>query len=246
MTTAESAIGLIAAIRSGDLDALQRLLDEHPGLATSRLGGQGGGRTPLHVVTDWPGFFPNGPEAAQLLIRAGADVDSRGDDEEHGETPLHWAASSDDAAVAAVLIDAGANLEMPNGSIGTPLANAVGYACWNVARLLVASGATVDALWEAAALGLLERLEELLADDSIATPENISQAFWHACGGGQRRAAERLLDLGADLNGVPDYAERTPLDVAGGGGTQDSNVVEWLKKLGARSADSDTTGGSNG
>src|SRR5580700_4544003 len=227
-------------------DALQRLVDEHPSLATSRLGGPGGGRTPLHVVTDWPGFFPNGPEAAQLLIRAGADVDSRGDDEEHGETPLHWAASSDDAAVAAVLIDAGANLDMPNGSIGTPLANAVGYACWNVARLLVARGATVDALWQAAALGLLERLEELLADESIATPENISQAFWHACAGGQRRAAERLLGLGADLNWVPDYAKRTPLDVAGGGGTQDSTVVDWLKQLGARSTGSETAGGSDG
>ena len=246
MTTAEVAIAVIAAIRSGDLDGLQRLVDEHPGLASSRLGGAGGGRTPLHVVTDWPGFFPNAPEAAQLLIRAGADVDSRGDDEEHGETPLHWAASSDDAAVAAVLIDAGANLEMPNGSIGTPLANAVGYACWNVARLLVARGAAVDTLWEAAALGLLGRLEELIADDSIATPENISQAFWHACGGGQRRAAERLLGLGADLNGVPDCAEKTPLDVAGGGGTQDSNVVEWLKQLGACSTVSGTAGGSNG
>jgi ankyrin repeat protein len=135
---------------------------------------------------------------------------------------------------------------VPNGSIGTPLANAVGYACWNVARLLVARGATVDTLWAAAALGLLERLEELLADASIATPENISQAFWHACGGGQRRAAERLLGLGADLNGVPDYAEKTPLEVAGGGGTQDSNVVEWLKHLGARSTDSDPAGGSDG
>jgi len=111
-----------------------------------------------------------------------------------------------------------------------------------VARLLVARGATVGALWEAAALGPLQRLEELLADESMATPENISQAFWHACAGGQRRAAERLLGLGADLNGVPDYAERTPLDVAGGGSTQDSNVIEWLKQLGARSTDSDIAG----
>ena len=139
-TTAEVAIALIAVIRSGDLDALQRLVDEHPGLASAPLRGPGGGRTPLHVVTDWPGFFPNGPQAAQLLIRAGADVDSRGDDEEHGESPLHWAASSDDAAVAAVLIDAGAKLDMPNGSIGTPLDYAIGYGCWNVARLLVQHG----------------------------------------------------------------------------------------------------------
>ena len=245
MTTAEVAIEVIAAVHSGDLDALQRLIDEHPGLATSRLGGPGGGRTPLHVVTDWPGFFPNAPEAARLLIGAGADVDSRGDDEENGETPLHWAASSDDAAVAAVLIDAGANLDVPNGSIGTPLANAVGYGCWNVARLLVAGGAIVNGLWEAAALGLLERLEQLLLDESIATAENISQAFWHACAGGQRRAAERLLGLGADFNWIPDYSYGTPLDAADGGGTQQSNVIEWLRQLGARSAGSDTAGGGN-
>jgi len=245
MTTDSDAIATIAAIRTGDLDGLQRLLTDNPDLAASKLE-IAKGRTPLHVVTDWPGYFPNGPRIAQLLIDAGADVNDRGTDSENGEAPLHWAASSDDAAVAAVLIDAGANLDMPNGSIGTPLANAVGYACWNVARLLVARGATVDTLWEAAALGLLERLEELLADESIATPENISQAFWHACGGGQRRAAERLLGLGADLNGVPDYAERTPLDVAGGGGTQDENVVAWLKRLGARSTVSESAGGSSG
>jgi uncharacterized protein len=86
----------------------------------------------------------------------------------------------------------------------------------------------------------------LLVDGSIATAENISQAFWHACAGSQRRAAERLLGLGADLNWVPDYAHGTPLDAADGGGTQQSNVIEWLKQLGARSTDSDTAGGSNG
>jgi Ankyrin repeats (3 copies) len=159
MTAPEVASAVIAAVHSGDLGTLRQLVEEHPGLASSGLGGAAGGRTPLHVVTDWPGFFPNGPEAAQLLIDAGADVDAHGDDE-NGETPLHWAASSDDAAVAAVLIDAGADVNMPHGSIGTPLANAVGYGCWNVARLLVACGATVHGLWEAAALGLLDALEE--------------------------------------------------------------------------------------
>ena len=154
MTAPEVASAVTAAVHSGDLGTLRQLVEEHPRLASSGLGGAAGGRTPLHVVTDWPGFFPKGPEAAQLFIDAGADVDAHGDDE-NGETPLHWAASSDDAAVAAVLIDAGANINMPHGSIGAPLANAVGYGCWNVARLLVARGATVDGLWEAAALGLL-------------------------------------------------------------------------------------------
>jgi uncharacterized protein len=236
MTGPEVASAVIAAVHSGDLEGLRRLVEEQPGLASSCLGGAAGGRTPLHVVTDWPGFFPNRPQAAQLLINAGADVDTHGDDE-HGETPLHWAASSDDAAVAAVLIDAGADVNMPDGSIGTPLANAVGYGCWNVARLLVARGATVDGLWEAAALGLLDVLDELLADESVTTPASISQAFWHSCGGGQRRAAERLLNLGADLYWVPEYARGTALDAARGRGTQRSNLIEWLEYRRARSSE---------
>jgi hypothetical protein len=236
MTTDSDAIATIAAIRAGDLAALQRLLDDNAGLAASRLK-IAKGRTPLHVVTDWPGYFPNGPRIAQLLIDAGADVNDRGTDGDKGETPLHWAASSDDVDVAAVLIDGGADIEMPNGSIGTPLDNAIGYGCWNVARLLVASGAKVDALWHAAALGLLDRLDELLADDSLATSEKINQAFWHACAGAQRRAAELLLDRGAQMSWVPDYAEGTALDAARGGGTRQNNVIEWLETRGAQAPD---------
>ena len=67
----------------------------------------------------------------------------------------------------------------------------------------------------------------------------MSQAFWHACVGGQRRAAEYLLSRGADLNREPDYAEGTPLDAAGGLGTRQENVISWLRGLGASSASSD-------
>ena len=151
------------------------------------------------------------------------------------ETPLHWAASNDDVEVAAALIDAGADLEAPRGSIGTPLANAVGYGCWHVARLLVERGARVDQPWQAAALGLRRRLEELLGDQPPA--DEVSKAFWHACSGGQRRVAEYLLARGADLNWIPDYADGTPLDAAGGRGTGQENVIEWLRSLGAQTAD---------
>jgi ankyrin repeat protein len=236
-TTAEDALRVIAAVHAGDHDTLQRLVEENPDVATARLGGIARGRTALHVVTDWPGYFPNGPRIAQLLIDAGADVNDRGTDDEDGETPLHWAASSDDVDVAAVLIDAGADIEMPNGSIGTPLDNAIGYGCWHVARLLVARGAKVDRLWHAAALGLLDRLDALLAGESEHTPEKISQAFWHACGGGQRRAAERLLEKGADLNWTPDYAQGTPLDAARRQGTREGNVIQWLESRGAGSSE---------
>ena len=116
-----------------------------------RKGLKGGWRLALLAAVDWPGYFPAAPAAAALLLEAGADPnDNNGGD--RPETPLHWAASTDDVDVAVVLIDNGADLETPGGSIGTPLDNAIGYACWHVARLLVARGAPAGR--EASARGL--------------------------------------------------------------------------------------------
>jgi uncharacterized protein len=227
------AARLVLAIRTGNTAAIKHLLKDNPHLARARLGARGRSKTPLHVVTDWPGYFPEGPQMASLLIAAGAEVDAVSTPGAP-ETPLHWAASSDDVDVAEVLIDAGADLEKPDGSIGTPLDNAIGYACWHVARLLAARGARVDKLWHASALGMLTRLRELLAEDP--TGDEISQAFWHACAAGQRRAAEHLLDEGASLDWIPDYAEGTALDAASGLGTRQENVLTWLRELGAPSA----------
>jgi hypothetical protein len=228
------AVELTLAIHGGDLVTLRHLLNGSPELATVRMVGRkglaGGWRTPLHAATDWPGYFPAAPASVALLFEAGADPnDTCGG--ARPETPLHWAASNDDLDVAALLIDAGADLETPGGSIGTPLDNAIGYGCWNVARLLADKGARVDELWHAAALGMLSRLEELIAD----APDHveISKAFWHACAGAQRRAADCLLSHGAELNWVPGYAEGTPLDAAYGPGTRRENVISWLRELGA-------------
>jgi uncharacterized protein len=229
----DAVAGLVQAIHGGDVASVRRLIAASPELVHSPLGGPFKTRSALHIVTDWPGYFPNGPEITRILLAAGADPNYR-DPKPGSETPLHWAASSDDVDVASVLIDGGADIEIPDGSIGTPLDNAIGYACWNVARLLVASGVKIDKFWHAAALGLLTRLVEL----TEAEPENAerSKAFWHACAGGQRRAAEYLLVRGADLNWIPDYAEGTPLDAANGLGTRQENVLSWLRGEGARSA----------
>ena len=240
----QAAVDLRAAVRTGDVGAVQRMLRADPALATARLGSaETGSATPLHLVADWPGYFPNGPQIAGLLIGAGADPNalttSRGFSQPGpgSETPLHYAASSDDLEVAEAIIDGGADLEVPGGSIGTPLDNAVGYGCWHVARLLVNRGARVEKAWHAAALGMVARLEAILGSDPAAY--DVSQAFWHACAGGQRRAAEYLLSRGADLNWEPDYAHGTPLDSATGMGTRQENVISWLRELGARSASSD-------
>jgi hypothetical protein len=136
------AVELRSAVRAGDVAAIQRLLRNDPALASARLvGNDGGSGTPLHLVADWPGYFPNGPEIVRLLIDAGADPNAltsgRDSPGPGDETPLHYAASSDDVDVAEALIEGGANIETPGGSIGTPLDNAIGYGCWHVARLLV-------------------------------------------------------------------------------------------------------------
>ena len=168
----------------------------------------------------------------RLLIEAGADPSFR-HPTRCDETALHWAASSDDVEVAAALIDGGADIEVPGGSIGTPLANAVGYGCWHVARLLVARGARIGTLWQAAALGDRVRVDEFLAADPPPTSSDIDAAFWQACHGGQRRMAEHLLAQGASINFIPEYSKQTALQAAGGTGTQRQTLVDWLKQRGA-------------
>ena len=230
------AQALVAAIHAGELGSLTELLDEHPGLAAARLvDDQGGSGTPLHAAADWPGFFPHGPEVVALLIGAGADPNASVEGSWHAETPLHWAASSDDVDVARALLDGGADIEATGASIagGTPLDDAVGYGCWQVARLLVERGARVDRLWHAAALGLRSRAEELLAA-SPPSKQQLTDAFWQACHGGQRRMAEYLLGLGAELNGTPSWGESTALDVADSLDTGREALVGWLRSQGAQ------------
>jgi hypothetical protein len=230
------ARALVAAIHAGELGSLAGLLEEHPGLAAARIADdKGGSGTPLHAAADWPGFFPHGPEVVAMLIGAGADPSVPVEGSWHAETPLHWAASSDDVEVARALIDGGADIEAAGASIagGTPLDDAVGYGCWQVARLLVERGARIDRLWHAAALGIRSRAEELIAA-SPPDRQQLTDAFWQACHGGQRRMAESLLALGAELNGTPSWAQSTPLDAADGLDTGREGLVGWLRSQGAQ------------
>src|SRR6266853_3792708 len=158
------AIALMTAIRAGDLQSLRRLLEENPRAASSRIQDEKGAlRTLLHVATDWPGHFPNGPAVVHLLIRSGANPNAQMEGSRHSETPLHWAASSDDVEVIDALLDRGAQIEATGASIagGTPLDDAVGYGQFNAARRLVEHRA-ITKLWHAAALGLLPRVQEFV------------------------------------------------------------------------------------
>jgi uncharacterized protein len=231
------AVAAVEAIHAGDIETLKRLLLENPGLATARLGDDdpdGMSRTLLHVVTDWPGHFPNGAATVGALVEAGADVNARFRGP-HAETPLHWAASSDDVEVLDALLDAGADIEVAGAVIagGTPLTDARAFGQWQAARRLVERGAQTT-LDDAAAMGLQDRVEEAFAGETQLSTEDINRAFWFASHGGQRPAAEYLLDRGAELNWIPPWEPQTPLDAAER--NEAGELVEWLRARGARSA----------
>jgi uncharacterized protein len=228
---------LVEAIHAGEVERVKDLITENQGLAAARLvDHKGGSGTSLHAATDWPGYFPNGPQIVSVLMHAGADPSIPVEGSWHAETPLHWAASSDDVEVARALIDGGADIEAMGASLGggTPLDDAVGYGCWQVARLLVERGAAVD-FGQAAALGLMTRTQELLAT-GVPTGEEITDAFWGACHGGQRRMAELLVNLGADVNSTPSWGESRPLDAADSQDTGRQALVTWLRERGATKA----------
>jgi hypothetical protein len=227
------AVAAVEAIQAGDVPALRRLLVEHPDLATVQLGDVGVSRTLLHVATDWPGFYPNGPAAVAALIEAGADVDARFVGP-HAETPLHWAASSDDVEVLDVLLDAGADIEATGAVVarGTALDDAVAFGQWQAARRLVERGAR-PRLWHAAALGLLERLAAFFEQTPPPSPDEVTYAFWSACDGGQLQAAAYLFGYGADPNWVGYDHHLTPLAAARRAGAD--ALVAWLYRRGGRS-----------
>ena len=228
------------AIKCGDLETLQKMVTAHAELSAARIKDNRGSKMLLHVVTDWPGFFPNGPAVVKLLISSGADpnVRTEGADNQPGETPLQYAASSDDVEVAEALVIGGADIEARGGSIagGTALENAVGYGCWRVARLLLQHGAKVEKLWQAAALGMTSRVDEFFQQAPAPSAEEVNHAFWQGCRGGYRRTVEYLFARGADLNWTPDYAREKPLEIATKAGTDTGReaLVNWLREKGAQ------------
>ncbi len=231
------AAAVVNAIHAGRVEELRRLLSVHDGLAGAQLGDDdpdGMSRSLLHVATDWPGHFPNVAETIKALVEAGADVNARFHGP-HQETPLHWAASSDDVDAVHALLDTGADIDADGGVIagGTPLGDATAFAQWNAARVLVARGAHAR-LFDLAALGMTSDVLALI-DSSAPSPDEINHAFWSACHGNQVTTAQALAELGAELDWLPGWERATPLDIAARVGAHDT--IRWLHTQGARTCE---------
>lgn len=137
--------------------------------------------TPLHVAC-----AEGAAEAVAALIEQGVEV---GRPNWRGETGLHIAAMNKDAAIARLLIEAGAPLGVSKENNGrAPLHVAVNQRATEVAALLVEAGAELEArdeagwtpLHTACARGGAEEVELLL--EAGADPEARTQASTRARG----------------------------------------------------------------
>lgn len=237
-----------------DLRRLARLISRHPDVVTSSMqnwSDHPAGASPLGYIAmarfdtgrnRWRDLEGTG-EVARTLIAAGAQVDG---DEGDSESPLITAASYGDAAVAKVLIEAGANLDAratdDAGGVprGTALLHAAVFGMTEVVDALVAAGATIGGIEEAAAAGDIsgwlnpetpedariralvmaadhQRLDVIDQLVAAGTPvDGVDPVFGghplrRAAAGGRPATVRRLLTLGADPNlADPEYG-LTPL-----------------------------------
>ena len=70
-------------------------------------------------------------------------------------------------------------------------------------------------------------------DDDQPTPDDITEALWLACHGGQQTAAEYLLNHGGDINWIG-YDQLTPWDAARRSDAME--LADWLTERGAKPA----------
>jgi hypothetical protein len=127
-TTETLAQALTSAIQTGEVEALQQLLDGDPLIPKARiLDLKGVSRSLLHIAVDWPGNFPRVSRTIRLLIERGADPESPMVGGNAPERPLHWAASCNDVDALDALLDGGADIEGPGAIFtnGTAMSDAV-------------------------------------------------------------------------------------------------------------------------
>lgn len=180
------------------------------------------GMTPLVAATrdSWHGR----PEAVMTLLANGADP-RIGDGE--GNTPLHHAARSSDPGVAALLRDAGAEIDPLNHDHASPLALACTAGNWRLARFLLERGAKPDLPGAVPALHAaaggdeddpagVQLLLKHRAKADARDPRGRS-ALHEAAFAGHPEIVGILLGAGADIH-ARDGEQRTPfLEAARGG-----------------------------
>ena len=149
---ADGQTALLAVARTGNVEAAQLLLDYG---ATVDAREQWGGQTALM----WASARRH-PRMIEFLISHGADINARSLDRDYqrhvtaegrpknmdsgGLTPLLYAARENCMACVEVLLENGADIDLPDPGGVSPLLVAVMNANWDLARQLILAGADVN------------------------------------------------------------------------------------------------------
>lgn len=249
----------VAAIKSGDVEALRALVSADPSLATSRSSTSH--PTLLQCVVLQGESAPNQIDMVRMLIEAGAELTG----------PLRACGSCDNAAAARLLLDHGAAADGSGG--WSPLEEALYWRSRRVIDVLLQRGAAIHNLRIAAGLGRTDLMEGFFTeggdlrseagtvnwpwgDLNVIESSNfdragknmqaakfasfaqdrqgiIDNAFVYACMHGHIAAAKFLLERGAQINAIAggfDYSG-TALHYAALNGHR--AMVDWLIEHGA-------------
>ncbi len=195
-------IALTEAIKNGDTSKIKELIARGADVNARNLSGD----TLLHVAV-----FREKAEAVRLLLGAGANPDVLNTkpawDPPAAYSPLHWAAVENMTEIVKLLLDGGADINIPDSYGQTPLLMSV-MQDTAMTVFLVAKGADVDK-----------------ANLSGNTP------LHEAVVGGKKGIVTLLLEKGAKIN-QKDRQSRTPLDVA-----EDEDMKKLLLKHGAKTGE---------
>jgi ankyrin repeat protein len=242
----------VEALITGDVATLESLLRENPELVRARSTRVTHFDPPVHRATLLHYVAANGVEGyrekspknavavAEILLRAGAEVDALADMYGGRCTTMSMLVSSCHPAKAGVqvalvetLLDFGAAIEgRGSGQWGSPLMTALAFGFVSAAEALAKRGARVDNIAAAAGLGRLADVRQLLATSDT---ESRHRALALAAQHGHVEILRLLLDAGEDpnrYNPKGNHGHSTPLHQAVWSGHD--AVVRLLVERGAR------------
>ena len=179
------------AVQSGNLEQVERLIEQDPALVNPRPDGDSGGEEvpPLHLAA-----YENHFEIAQFLLKNGADVNLYIKNDK--ATPIMAAMN---AKMAKLLIAHGADIDVRgHHSHKTPLQAAADWGNVELAKVLIGAGAELD-IESAVKLGRTEAVVAML-EKKPWLAKAPRRPLHSAAGNGDIEMVELLLKHGADPN----------------------------------------------
>ncbi len=207
---------LWGAARLGDLDGIKRYIAE--GAEIDALSDD----THLSPLT-WATMMGH-TEAAELLIKLGADVNVR---QEDGGTPLHVAVTLGRVELTELLLDNGADVNAKNHGGATPASGL--YLPWGMLRFMT-SMFDIDLKQEEVEAGRKE-VAELLRNTNSTEPQGAANEVWEAAFTGDLKKVEKAIADGLDVNSRNPQSGDPLLFIASLMGHTD--IMEFLLKKGA-------------